>query len=205
MSAKLFDAIVFDLGGVLVELSGVPQMLAWMQTPITVTELWQHWLSSAAVRSFETGQCTAEAFAAQICREFALGVSPETFLQAFISWPRQLFPGVRELLRALSPCYTLVSLSNTNALHWQRLQREMDFLHLFALNLPSHETQLIKPDREVFIHAIKTIGAPPKRIVFVDDNQQNVDQARAVGMEAHRTVGIAEVKTKLDELGLLVR
>jgi putative hydrolase of the HAD superfamily len=205
MNVKLFDAIVFDLGGVLVELSGVSQMLAWMQTPITVTELWSRWLASPAVRAFETGQGTAEAFAAQICCEFALSVPPTTFLEAFTYWPRQLFPGVRELLRALSPCYTLVSLSNTNALHWQRLQCEMDFLHLFALNLPSHETQLIKPDREVFIHAIKTIGAPAERIVFVDDNQQNVDQACAVGMEAHRTVGIAEVKTKLDELGLLVR
>ena len=202
MNHPRFDAIVFDLGCVLVELTGVPQMLAWIQAPMTTAELWHHWLASPAVRLFETGQCTAEEFAEQVCHEFTLSVSPETFLQAFTYWPRQLFPGVHALLQALSPRFTLVSLSNTNALHWQRLQREMNFLHLFAINLPSHETRLMKPDREAFAHAVRTIGIQPELIVFVDDNQLNVDQARAVGIEAHRTVGITEVKAKFIKLGL---
>jgi methionine salvage enolase-phosphatase E1 len=40
-------------------------------------------------------------------------------------------------------------------------------------------------------------------VVFLDDNQLNVEAARAVGLKAYRTVGIAEVRTTLRSLGLL--
>ncbi|MBK7792074.1 MAG: hypothetical protein IPJ62_05830 [Betaproteobacteria bacterium] len=53
-------------------------------------------------------------------REFALPVTPADFLAAFAHWPRSLYPGVPELLAALAPRYRLASVSNTNALHWDR-------------------------------------------------------------------------------------
>ena len=44
-----FDAIVFDLGGVLIELGGVTRMLELLDHRITVEELWTRWLSSPCV------------------------------------------------------------------------------------------------------------------------------------------------------------
>jgi putative hydrolase of the HAD superfamily len=76
-------------------------------------------------------------------------------------------------------------------------------LHLFAHHWPSHETGLIKPDHAAFEQVVTALGIPPHRIVYVDDNQQNVDQACAVGLEAYRTVGLTAVMTKFTALGIL--
>ena len=106
MTARLpFDAILFDLGGVLVELAGVEQMLAWSPGVADTDELWRRWLRSPAVRRFEVGGSTPEAFAAEIVDEFRLPVTPDEFLRAFSHWPRSLYPGVTELLAGLATRY----------------------------------------------------------------------------------------------------
>lgn len=51
---------------------------------------------------------------------------------------------------------------------------------------------MLKPDREVFEHVIDAIDrrSAPSSVLFVDDNQQNVDAARAAGLRAERVVGV---------------
>jgi len=92
VSAARIDAILFDLGACLIELAGVEQMLAWCPDLAGIDELWRRWLGSPAVRRYETGAATRAAFADEIIREFALPVDADTFLDAFASWPRALFP-----------------------------------------------------------------------------------------------------------------
>jgi hypothetical protein len=55
--------LLFDVGGVLVQLSGIETMLDWLGNSMTAEELWVKWLRSASVRQFETGQTQASAFA----------------------------------------------------------------------------------------------------------------------------------------------
>jgi len=56
-----FDAVIFDLGGVLVEYRGVEplKVLSGIQDD---QELWRRWLSCEWVRRFERGQCLPEAW-----------------------------------------------------------------------------------------------------------------------------------------------
>lgn len=48
--ADKIQVALFDLGGVLVELRGVPTMLAWLDHRVSLEELWKLWLSSPTVR-----------------------------------------------------------------------------------------------------------------------------------------------------------
>ncbi len=79
-ATRPFDVIVFDLGGVLVELGGVTRMLELLSHRLSVEELWTRWLTSPSVRAFETGQCDAEAFAHALLAEFELAISPAQLL-----------------------------------------------------------------------------------------------------------------------------
>src|SRR5262245_33615035 len=120
-----FDAIVFDLGGVLIELGGVTRMLELLDHRVTVEELRTRWLSSHSVREFETGRMDAAQFALRLLAEFDLSMNPTQFIAEFTAWPKGLYPGTVELLQTLAPRYTLACLTNTNTLHWPRICDEM--------------------------------------------------------------------------------
>lgn len=74
--------VLFDLGGVLVDVSGVRAMRSL--TGITnAEELWQRWLACPWVRRFESGACSETAFADGLVAEWGLPVSPAVFLDGF--------------------------------------------------------------------------------------------------------------------------
>lgn len=198
-----FDAIVFDLGGVLIELSGVDRMLELVQHRLTVDELWTRWLTSPTVHQFETGQIDADTFAADLFVEFGITIDAAQFIAEFTSWPRGLYPGAAELLAQLAPHYQLACLTNTNALHWPRVRDEMGLLHHFVAHFASHEVGMVKPHPEIFDHVLDALGHAPERVLFLDDNRLNVEAAQAIGIRAHRTVGLNGAIVQLTELGVL--
>ena len=109
--------VVFDLGGVLVELGGVRDFGDMISEPDD-SQVWARWLRSRWVRDYERGRCSTEVFARGMVEEFALPDSPSEFIERFRAWPRGLMGGARELVESLSSRLAVACLSNTNQLHW---------------------------------------------------------------------------------------
>ena len=200
--APRFDALLLDLGGVVIELAGVEQMLVWCPHLAGIDELWRRWLHSPAVRRFETGGTASEDFAAEIVREFGLPVSGDEFLHAFAGWPRALFPGVALLLADLAPRCRLASVSNTNGLHWERFEREWSLPGYFHDNFPSHQVGKLKPDTAYFLHVLDALNVRADRVLFIDDNRINVDAAARLGIVARHAAGVDGLRAALAEFGL---
>jgi HAD superfamily hydrolase (TIGR01509 family) len=201
MANSFIDTLIFDVGGVLVELTGVQQMLDWCGGRLSEAELWPLWLSSPGVRAFEAGRTSAEEFGEEVVREFDLCVRPDEFLKAFARWPRTLYPGAAELLRTLAPRRQLVSLSNTNVLHWNYVCDDLGLGTMFDRHFPSHQTGMMKPDREAFDFVVQSLGGRAERMLFLDDNRLNVDAARAAGLQAYRVAGVEQTAARLRALG----
>lgn len=182
------------------ELPGVAKMMSW--SDLAEDEIWRRWTHSTSVRKFETGDCSADDFSRQIVEEFSLTVSPERFLEAFIAWPVP-YPGACDLLEQLSTRFRMACLSNTNPLHWEKFENESELLSHFHITLPSHITRKMKPDVEVFYHALDVLDQNPESIFFMDDNQQNIDSAREVGIQAELTRSLSGVVEILEARGLL--
>jgi len=200
---RQFDVILFDLGGVLIELSGVARMLELTGNQMAPGELWRRWLTSAAVREFESGKSSIDAFADGVRREFDLPISSEQFVTEFGGWILGPYPGAVDLLNRLADSATLACLANTNHLHWQRVKNEMGLVPLFKFAFASHEIGTLKPDKEAFQFAIDSLGCSADRILFLDDNQINVDAANAVGMVSFRVNGVVEAEEQIKNLGIL--
>lgn len=196
------EAILFDLGGVLIELAGVERMLGWCPAIGGTDELWRRWLDSPAVRRYETGRATAAEFAREIVAEFALPVGEDDFLAAFEFWPRTLHAGAPALLARLAPRYRLASVSNTNTLHWARFCREWSLDTLFHDNFPSHRVGKLKPDADYFAHVVDALEIAPGRIVFVDDNPINVAAAQAFGLVARHVPSYPALEAALASAGV---
>jgi glucose-1-phosphatase len=189
--------VLFDVGGVLVELAGVATILEWVADRWTPAEVWHKWLHSPAVRAFETGRTDATTFAADLLRELELGVAPALFLDSFAGWPTGLYPGTRELIARIPSHVTRALLSNSNALHWPRVENEFGLGALFEHRFVSHLTGRIKPDRDAFEHVVSSLGCDAGSIFFLDDNLLNVEAARDAGMQGAHVRGIVEAERAL--------
>jgi putative hydrolase of the HAD superfamily len=195
--------ILFDVGGVLIELTGVSTLLAWLGNRLTPEELWRMWLSSSVVRAFETGRVGPDTFADQLIADLGLPVSRQEFLTAFTAWPKGVFPGAVEVVHRIAPQYVRATLCNTNVLHWPRLIEEMGLGKLFAYHFASHLMGKLKPDREVFEHVVAALACEPSAILFLDDQPLNVEAAQAIGLQAVCVRDIQEVERVLTEAGVM--
>jgi HAD superfamily hydrolase (TIGR01509 family) len=194
--------LLFDVGGVLVELTGVETMLEWLGNKVTTDEMWRRWLQSSWVRQFETGRIDAHDFSIGVTAEFGLAVDPRRFLQSFIEWPTGLFPGTLEMLARIPRRYQRAILSNSNALHWPRVMNDMQLGPAFERHFVSHLTGKIKPDADAFEHVVESLGCAPGEVLFLDDNLLNVEAAKNVGMHSIRVRGPAEAQNALAAFGI---
>ena len=197
------EVILFDLGGVLVELSGISIMLDWMEESMTIDTMWQYWLTSPSVRLFETGRLQQQEFAERLIEEMSLPVKPDEFIEEFTWWPRGLFPGARELINSIPSDYTLAVLSNSNAIHWPRMMDEIGLAEIFDHCFASHLIGKIKPDVEIFEHVLDELGCAPNSVLYVDDNRPNVETARGLGIRAEETKGIDAARLVLEDYGII--
>ena len=195
--------LLFDVGGVLVQLSGVKTMLEWMGETATSEEMWRMWLHSTPVREFERGRMGAAEFAAAITAEFRLPVQPQEFLDSFTGWVTGLYPGTLEMLAQIPSSYQRAVLSNSNVLHWTRVIDDLRLGAAFEHQFVSHLTGRIKPDADAFQGVVESLGCRPKDVLFLDDNILNVEAAKRFGMQAIRVQGIRETRAALIERGII--
>jgi putative hydrolase of the HAD superfamily len=200
---KDIRVLLFDVGGVLVQLNGVEVMLDWLGGRLTMEQMWRAWLHSTSVRQFETGKIDAQAFASGVIAEFGLPVESQQFLESFKSWPTGLYPGTLEMLARIPRSYGRALLSNSNDLHWPRVIGEMRLGAAFDRHFVSHLTGRIKPDPDAFADVVESMGYAPADVLFLDDNSINVEAARRFGMRAFRVRGVAETEDLLTHLGII--
>jgi putative hydrolase of the HAD superfamily len=196
------DVVVFDLGGVLAEFGGIARMRALAGID-DEEELWRRWLTCEWVRRFERGSCTAEAFAAGVVADWQLPVTGDVFLSEFREWLVGPLPGAEELVAATRAAVPVGVLSNTNHVHWAAGAGRWPLLGLFDRAFLSFELGMVKPDPEIFEHVVQALGVSAPQVLFLDDNQLNVDQARGVGLRAERVVGVSEAREALVAAGIV--
>jgi putative hydrolase of the HAD superfamily len=197
-------AVVFDLGGVLVQLGGVEEM-AELCGGIGLDELWDRWLSCRWVRAFERGWCTGEEFAAGVVEDWQLPLDPDAFLASFRGWPLGLEPAADSLVAQVNVVATTACLSNTNPVHWEgQIERGFGLETMFDHRFLSHELGMVKPDAEIFAHVTQVLDLPPSHLLFLDDNARNVAAAHAAGWVAERVRGPVEAQAALERHGVPV-
>jgi glucose-1-phosphatase len=124
--------VLFDVGGVLVELSGLATLLSWLGHRLTAEQVRTLWLTSPIVRSFETGKMQAAAFAEQMITELGLQVGSEEFLTELYTRSQRILPGAVEMVSRVPRYYVRATLCNTNALQWPTLMEQRDLIGTFG-------------------------------------------------------------------------
>ena len=186
---KNISTILFDLGGVLIQLHGGPFKPSWLANATTGNEVWSLWKHSEAVRLFESGSIDSDEFVQRFIAEAGLQVEHDEFIAHFMKWPARLFPGVEEMLQELAQSYRLAALSNSNALHWPMVMQDMRLQQYIPDCFASHQIQVMKPDRKAFDTVMDRMNVRAEEVLFLDDLQASIDMATELGMQAVKVTG----------------
>lgn len=194
-------AVLFDMGGVIVQLDALENVLG--PSSLTSDEIWNGWILSDAVQQFERGQCSVEHFASSIVEELSLRGTAEEFIDRFTRFPQGLYPGAIDMVGCVPPSVITGVLSNTSGLHWDHQIDAEVVRGLFQRQYLSYELGLAKPEREIFDYAVEDLGLPARQVLFIDDNQINVDGARKAGLSAGLAKGPDQAAEVLRDFAVL--
>lgn len=204
MHQDMPELLLFDLGGVLIEVSTATLREIGGRDKSDV-ELWETWLTCPVVEEYESGRISEEAFAAGVIETFGSAMQADEFIRSFAAWPVGFFPGMRELLRRLRHDYKLAYLSNSNPLHYRRFQNEWQLDSFFDYHFVSYKMGCVKPQRRIFEMVLDTLPFEANGIFFVDDNRLNVEAARSFGIESEIVRGPTELLQVLARRGIIRR
>jgi FMN phosphatase YigB (HAD superfamily) len=191
-------AVVFDFGNVLMDFDrnrtyrAVAHHLVIEGTTTTWQEVRDRIESTDWRDRYELGQLDTDEFCAGLRSE--LGVTeaqlPDSLIADYwsgIFWESTPLLQALQDLKQAGTCLAL--LSNTNALHFDRIRREYaDMLSLFDVILLSYEQKVAKPDAEIFKRVITEIRgkcgkSQVDQILYIDDKKEYVDVAEDMGMK----------------------
>lgn len=191
MSLSHIRNIVFDLGGVIIDLD-TPATFQHFQkinkNPAN-TDLFQEDVS--LFLDYEKGLISSADFREGIR---TLTHHPElTDKEIDEGWNKMLIqiPKARlELIENLGQNYRLFVLSNTNEIHVEAFNKivlatsgKPAIDHFFEKIYFSHLLQLRKPESAIYEFVVSDSGLRPEETLFVDDREENILAAQKVGLQ----------------------
>jgi HAD superfamily hydrolase (TIGR01509 family) len=201
------EAILFDLGKVLVDFDYRPVLRSMMNCctrPADQVQIEKILRDQDLVRRYECGKMTTSEFHRYVCAAGALDMPLADFLDA---WSSMFLPDSivsEELILGLKKRYPLLLISNTNEAHAEFLLRRYRVLDYFDHRVFSFEVGSMKPDPAIYERAIALSGKPTNALFFIDDREENVSAARAIGLHAHRFSSEPELIESLRKAGVEV-
>lgn len=180
--------IVFDFGGVLVDLDQQASMDAFAALGMArVTEYLTLYGHKGPFGRLESGKMDLASFRNEIRRLFEVSVSDEEIDRAWGAFLLHIPKKKMQMVHELSKKYRVFLLSNTNPVHAGKLQEFEDagfpLRECFEKIYLSYEIGLSKPGREIFEYVLKDAGLKPEETLFVDDGPANCKTAVEMGMK----------------------
>ena len=200
--------IIFDFGGVFINLDkeATARMLVKLGFAGITPELMELFIA------YETGIISTELFLEQAKKWVPKASNEElrnawnSILLDFPTYRLQFLEGM-----ARSGTHRLFLLSNTNALHLEKVEEKMGteaylrFKNAFDHCYFSHEIHLRKPEEEIFTHVLTQQKLDPAETLFIDDTEEHILTAEKLGLRVwHLQIeeeDIVELNTKLEHAG----
>ncbi|MEP5339486.1 MAG: HAD family phosphatase [Algibacter sp.] len=181
----MIKTIIFDFGNVFINLD-IEGAITETLKKLNVDEIPEE--ITAFNSLYEQGFISSDEFI-----EFYIENFPDLTKEDVIdTWNYMLkdFPRHRlDFLKDLktSNTYKLILLSNTNALHIDWIKKNVSFYNAFkdcfdAFYL-SHEINLSKPNKDIYEFVLNTNSLKAETCLFIDDNKDNIDSAKKLGIQ----------------------
>jgi len=189
------DAIVFDLGGVLVDIDLRRAFAAWgAAAGVAPDAIAARFGVDEACCAHERGEIDDRTYFGHLKSSLGIALSDEEMLAGWNAIIGEPMLGIEAVLRRLAGRLPLYVFSNTNPAHVAHFTpRFAHLLGYFRSTFTSCDIGRRKPEAAAFARLASLIGAPASRLAFFDDVEENVAGARRAGLQAFRVSSAAEI------------
>ena len=184
----MIKAIVFDIGGVLIDLDIERCLKAFREDAgfKRIGECLDPCHQRGVIGNLESGAVTEDEFITSVLEECPEGTTPDTIRKCFCALLNSVSPEKVEYINELKDHYDLYLLSNNNPITMRYTEEEFAKVgipfSIFKDKFISCDLKLLKPSPEIFQEVIRRIGLPAEEILFVDDSMRNVEGAESQGI-----------------------
>ncbi len=194
------EAIIFDLGGVLLNLNFSRSIEAFTRLGFKNVQQELSKLLHAhptpgnenIFHLYEKGLIDSSRFRDGLRRMAGNDIADSDIDMAWTAMLLDIHPENASILEKLKDSYRLFLLSNTNAIHIETLLKARkngvlfsDLVRLFRKVYYSHEVNMRKPDKEIFEHVIRDAGLKAENSLFIDDSIPNIEAAGETGLQVY--------------------
>jgi 2-haloacid dehalogenase len=199
------QAIVFDLGGVLIDWN--PRHL-YRKMFGGDEEAMERFLSEICASEWNARQDEGRPFAEATEELVTRHPEQAELIRAFFDrWPEMIGGAIEETVEILDELkrtgYKLFALSNWSAETFPYARKRFGFLDWFDFTVISGEIGLVKPSREIFDFLLEKTGRRAQELIFIDDSTTNVIAARSLGFDAIHFCSPRQLRDELIFRGLL--
>lgn len=196
------SAIIFDLGGVLLDIDFSLTNKAFEKAGVDGFEkLYSQHSASPFFVEFEKGKAEPPLFFAHIRKICGCDLPDNTIRDCWNALLVGFDQKKLEWLDDIAKRYRIFLFSNTNRIHYERFTAEYkditgnEFDDRFVKAYYSHEMGLRKPDRESYQYILDEQNLEASTTLFIDDTIKNIEAAKQLGLQ---TIHLAKPKTVLE-------
>ena len=189
---KNIKNIVFDLGGVLVDLDFKAAINGLQKAGFAnVKEQLQTLHQGGIFQKFELGEMSADEFRTAIRENSTVELTDEEVDNLWNAMLLEIPREKLELILDLRGKYMVYLLSNTNSIHWDHVCKNAFNYRGFRVNdyfeetFLSYEMHLAKPDKAIFEKVLQDANLLPEETLFIDDSEANCKAASELGIHTH--------------------
>jgi len=199
-------AVVFDLGGVLVDFDhGIAARRISAFCSKTPQEIFDLFFDSEITGLFEEGKIPPRDFFQRVKEMLGANLDYEGFLPIWneIFFLTEKNNSVYDLTKVLRKRYRIALLSNINVLHFDYLKSTFPqifdtFHHIIA----SYETGFKKPQTQIYKRTFEILGVSPEEIFYTDDRPELIQSAQGLGVSGFVFKNIPQLKADLLSVGI---
>ena len=178
---NMIKAIIFDLGGVLIE-NPAPGMVSYFAASLGVDEKLLYDIFARFIKEFQKGIISEDTLWEKVCCDLRIQKpnNPSLWEEAFRNEysPREEMFSLAAQLKERGFKIGLLSNSEVPAMKYFH-EKQYD---MFDVAVFSCAEGTMKPERRIYEIALKRLGVLPNEAVFIDDRGDFIDAAAEVGI-----------------------
>jgi len=162
------------------------------------------WNSPEFVELFDLGRLTPREFFERVTARLGAVIGYDEFMAAYVD-VFTINPPVFEIMKRLKDRHRLVLVSNVDPMRFGFIRERFPEIMFFDDYVLSYELGVMKPAAEIYRVALVKAGVEAADCVFIDDLEENIAGAAALGIPGILYRPETDLEKELRDLGVSIR